>query len=145
MDRSRLSDHRRVDRGVAGSEIHPTGAGHVGASGCGRPRLSAAPGGRCIDRSVDTGHLAGLDALVVTDPEFHSGFGPRADQSIAHELLGYLAAQLGRSPELYRDYSRRPQTRTDHPLKLAALRGLRVPARDDVPMMVELAVRGSRI
>ncbi|RWF89451.1 MAG: DUF4158 domain-containing protein [Mesorhizobium sp.] len=92
-----------------------------------RPRQSAAPGGRCIDRSVDTGHLAGLNALVVNDPEFHPGFGPRADQSIAHELLGYLAAQLGRSPELYRDYSRRPQTRTDHPLELAALRGLRVP------------------
>ncbi|WP_292694161.1 DUF4158 domain-containing protein [Mesorhizobium sp.] len=83
--------------------------------------------------------------MVVNDPEFHPGFGRRADQSIAHELLGYLAAQLGRSPELYRDYSRRPQTRTDHPLELAALRGLRVPARDDVPMMVELAVRGSRI
>ena len=60
------------------------------------------------------------------------------------ELVGYLAAQLGLSPDALADYATREQTMTDHARQLAAALNLRGPVRSDVPAMIEAATGAAR-
>lgn len=69
----------------------------------------------------------------------HPGFGLAADAKVPPELIRYLGAQLGVPASVYLDYSRRPQTRTDHAQELAVRLGLRTPGRVDISMMLDLA------
>ncbi|MGO9235709.1 MAG: Tn3 family transposase [Methylocella sp.] len=62
-----------------------------------------------------------------------------SDQVLPSELLRYLADQLGVHASVFADYSRRPQTRTDHARELAERLGLRVATREDGPLMIDLA------
>lgn len=69
----------------------------------------------------------------------YPGFGLVSDQVLPPELLRYLADQLGVPASVFADYSRRPQTRTDHARELAEQLGLRVATREDGPLMIDLA------
>lgn len=69
----------------------------------------------------------------------YPGFGLVSDQVLPSELLRYLADQLGVPASVFADYSRRPQTRTDHARELAERLGLRVATREDGPLMIDLA------
>jgi hypothetical protein len=76
-----------------------------------------------------------VQLCLLRDP----GFGLSAYEAVPEELLRYLGVQLGIPSDVYRDYSRRSQTRTDHAQELAILLGLRSPGRGDVPLMIEMA------
>ena len=55
----------------------------------------------------------------------YPGFGLRIDEPVPQDLLDYLAHQLSVRSEVFRDYSRRHQTRLDHAGELAEFLGLR--------------------
>ena len=58
-------------------------------------------------------------------------------------LVAWMARQLGMPPSAFAEYRRRPQTLTDHARLLAAMLGLRVPTRADVPLMIEAAAQAA--
>jgi hypothetical protein len=55
----------------------------------------------------------------------------------------WLAAQLGIPVDAFADYAARPQTMTDHALKLATTLGLRPPSNADLPFMIEAAAQSA--
>nr|WP_168169019.1 DUF4158 domain-containing protein [Shinella sp. HZN7] len=59
--------------------------------------------------------------------------------SIPEGLLSFVSEQLGIPAEAIADYAAREQTMTDHARELANTLGLRVPARTDIPFMIEMA------
>ena len=58
-------------------------------------------------------------------------------------LVEWLAAQLGIPAAAFADYAARPQTMTDHALKLATTLGLRPPSNADLPFMIEAAAQSA--
>lgn len=64
------------------------------------------------------------------------------DQTI-EPLVTWMAAQLEIPAEAFADYTRRPQTVTDHARRLAAALGLRPPTRTDLPLMIEAAAQAA--
>jgi hypothetical protein len=58
-------------------------------------------------------------------------------------LVEWLAARLGIPAAAFADYAARPQTMTDHALKLATTLGLRPPSNADLPFMIEAAAQSA--
>jgi Domain of unknown function (DUF4158) len=58
-------------------------------------------------------------------------------------LVAWMARQLEIAVDAFGDYTRRPQTVTDHARRLAEALGLRPPTAADLPMMIEAAARAA--
>ncbi len=67
----------------------------------------------------------------------HPGMGLAHMEEPVGVLVEWLAAQLGIPAAAFADYAARPQTMTDHALKLATTLGLRPPSNADLPFMIE--------
>ena len=73
----------------------------------------------------------------------HHGFTlVQADGSM-DTLVAWMATHLSVQAAVFAEYSRRPQTMTDHALTLAALLGIRPPTNADFPIMIEAAARAA--
>jgi hypothetical protein len=71
----------------------------------------------------------------------HPGLAPSMLWPPPDELVAFLAGQLGLPSASLADYTRRPQTLSDHTRDLAAALGLRMPTSADVPLMIEAAAQ----
>ena len=58
-------------------------------------------------------------------------------------LVNWLAGQLDIPATAFADYTRRPQTVTDHARQLAVTLGLRMPTAADLPLMIEAAAQAA--
>ena len=74
----------------------------------------------------------------------YPGFGLRIDNPVPQDLLNYLAHQLNVPPEVFRDYSRRHQTRLDHAGELAEILDLRTFTSGDFRAAVDIAAEAAR-
>ncbi|MGO9236691.1 MAG: Tn3 family transposase [Methylocella sp.] len=74
----------------------------------------------------------------------YPGFGLRIDEPVPQDLLDYLAHQLSVRSEVFRDYSRRHQTRLDHAGELAEFFGLRAFTPGDFRAAVDIAAQAAR-
>ena len=70
----------------------------------------------------------------------HPGFGLRLNEAPPREMLTFLASQLQVSPQVFEDYSRRPQTRLDHAAEWMARLNVRPAMQEDWPLMLNVAV-----
>jgi len=69
----------------------------------------------------------------------HPGIALQLSLAWPHELVTFLAGQLGLDASVVGDYARRGQTLTDHGRELAATLGLRPSVAADLPLMIEAA------
>jgi hypothetical protein len=73
----------------------------------------------------------------------HPGMGLAHMEEPVGVLVEWLAAQLGIPAAAFADYAARPQTMTDHALKLATTLSLRPPSNADLPFMIEAAAQSA--
>jgi hypothetical protein len=73
----------------------------------------------------------------------HPGIALAQLEQPAEPLVQWLARQLDIPAAPFAGYARRPQTLTDHARLLAKTLGLRLPAKADLPMMIEVAAQAA--
>jgi len=69
----------------------------------------------------------------------YPGFGLRLNEAPPRQMLTFLAGQLQVSPHVFKDYSRRPQTRLGHAAELMTRLNLRPAVQEDWVLMLNVA------